>query len=104
ETRHSRAPGVVIFSLKVWLKLSPSDRTLLQWAAISSVSTMRQSLDAYEARARAQAVKEGVRVIEDVDRKSFSEILLPMYPSLLPPAKQRDLLARIQAVEQAANP
>jgi TRAP-type C4-dicarboxylate transport system substrate-binding protein len=104
ETLHSRAPGVVIFSRTAWRELSSEDRAILKQAALDSVPLMRERFAAYEARARAQAQQEGVRVVEDVDRKSFADRLLPLYPGLLPGARQRNIVDRIQAEEQAAIP
>jgi TRAP-type C4-dicarboxylate transport system substrate-binding protein len=104
ETLHSRAPGVVIVSRAAWRDLSPEDRAILKQAALDSVPLMRERFAAYEAKARAQALQDGVRLIEDVDRKSFADILLPLYPGLLPGARQRNIVDRIQAEEQAAIP
>jgi TRAP-type C4-dicarboxylate transport system substrate-binding protein len=104
ETMHSRAPGVVIVSRAAWRELSSEDRAILKQAALDSVPFMRERFAAYETKARAQALREGVRLVEDVDRKSFADILLPLYPGLLPGARQRNIVDRIQAEQQAVIP
>lgn len=103
ETEHSRAPGVVIVSLKTWQGLSSGDRAILKQAALNSVPFMRPRFEADAARARAQAMKSGVRVMEDVDVKSFADVLLPLYPGLLSTSRQRDIVERIKAEQQASR-
>lgn len=103
ETEHSRAPGVVIVSLKTWQGLSAGDRAILKQAALDSVPFMRPRFEADAAQARAQAMKSGVRVMEDVDVKSFADVLLPMYPGLLSTSRQRDIVERIKAEQQASR-
>jgi TRAP-type C4-dicarboxylate transport system substrate-binding protein len=103
ETEHSRAPGVVIVSLKTWQSLSAGDQAILKQAALESVQFMRRQFDADAAQARMQALKSGVRVMEDVDVKSFADVLLPLYPGLLPTPRQRQIVDRIKAEQQAAR-
>jgi tripartite ATP-independent transporter DctP family solute receptor len=83
-TEHSMTPGVLVFSKKVWSELSSTDRRLLREAARDSVPYMRARLDAYEVTARLKAEASGVQVIDGVDRKSFADVLVPLYPRLLP--------------------
>jgi tripartite ATP-independent transporter DctP family solute receptor len=104
ETEHSRSPGVVIMSLTTWKSLRDDDRIVLKQAALESVQVMRQRFEIEAAQARAQAMKAGVRVMEDVDVKSFADILVPMYPGLLTTPRQRNIVDRIQAEQQAARP
>jgi TRAP-type C4-dicarboxylate transport system substrate-binding protein len=102
ETEHARPPGVVIVSRTAWKELSEQDRTILKQAARESVEFMRERYQVYEARVRADAARAGVRVISDVDVKSFADALRPTYPDLLPGARQRNILGRIEAEQQAA--
>ncbi len=97
-------PEIVIVSRAAWRELSSEDRAILKQAALDSVPFMRERFAAYETKARAQALREGVRLVEDVDRKSFADILLPLYPGLLPGARQRNIVDRIQAEQQAVIP
>jgi TRAP-type C4-dicarboxylate transport system substrate-binding protein len=102
DTEHSRPPGVVIVSRAAWKELSDEDRAILKQAARESVEFMRERYQVYETRARAEAARAGVREIIDVDVKSFADVLRPTYPDLLPGARQRNILDRIQAEQQAA--
>jgi tripartite ATP-independent transporter DctP family solute receptor len=102
-TRHSRPPGVIIFSKRVWRELSDDDRAIIETAARDSVGFLRDRLDVYEGAARRLAESNGTQVIDDVDTKSFADVLLPLYPALLADARQRELLRRIQADDQEAS-
>jgi TRAP-type C4-dicarboxylate transport system substrate-binding protein len=104
ETMHSRPPGVVIVSREAWSDLSDDDRAVLRQATLESLKFLRQRVDAYEEHARFLAAQEGVQVIQDIDRKSFSDVLLPSYDRLLTNQRQRELLTRIQAAELASTP
>ena len=104
ETRHSYAPGVVIVSRAAWQELSAEDRGILKQAARESVSFMRQKFEEREEQSRARAAQEGVRVIEDVDRQAFADTLVQIYPRLLTTTRQRNIVDRIQAEQQAALP
>jgi tripartite ATP-independent transporter DctP family solute receptor len=104
-TEHSMMPGVVIFSRRVWTELSPTDRRAVRAAARDSVAFMRGKLDAYEVSARLKAENSGALVIDDVDRKSFANVLLPLYPKLLPDPRLQQMVLDVQAdVESASVP
>lgn len=102
-TEHSMMPGVLVFSKRVWGELSPDEQRALRAAAKDSVSFMRGRLDSYELSARLKAEKSGVEVTEDVDRKSFADVLLPLYPTLLPDPALQALIKRVQAEAEIAR-
>ncbi len=102
-TRHSMAPGVLVVSKIVWDQLPQPDRAIIRAAAKESVSGMRASFDATELEARRKAESDGVEVIDDVDRKSFADALMPLYPTLLRDPKLRDMVRRIQADDEVAH-
>ena len=83
-TEHSMTPSVLVFSRKVWTELSADDQQAIRTAAWDSVTFLRQHIDSYEVAARLQAEAAGVKVIDDVDRKSFADVLVPLYPALTP--------------------
>jgi tripartite ATP-independent transporter DctP family solute receptor len=88
-TEHSMMPSVLVFSRKIWMELSADDRKAIRAAAKESVMFLRRHIDAYEVEARLEAEANGVQVIDDVDRKSFAKVLVPLYPTLAPePALQ----------------
>jgi tripartite ATP-independent transporter DctP family solute receptor len=102
-TEHSMMPGVLVFSKKVWTELSPADRVALRAAAKESVPFMRARLDAYEVAARIRAENSGSQVIDNVDRKSFADVLLPLYPTLLPNPHLQALVRDVQADDEVAS-
>lgn len=88
-TEHSMMPSVLVFSRKIWTELSADDQKAIRAAAKESVIFLRRHIDAYEVEARLKAEANGVQVIDDVDRKSFAKVLVPLYPTLAPePALQ----------------
>ena len=97
------APGVLVVSRIIWEQLPQTDRAIIRAAARESVSRMRASFDAAELEARRKAESDGVEVIDDVDRKSFADVLTPLYPALLHDSKLLAMVKRIQADEEVAH-
>jgi TRAP-type C4-dicarboxylate transport system substrate-binding protein len=97
RTEHSMAPAVLIFSRRVWDDLSHEDQDLIRGAAKDSVARMRKLWDEYEASTRKTVETAGGEVVTDVDRKSFADALVPLYPTLLESPKLRDMVKRIQS-------
>jgi tripartite ATP-independent transporter DctP family solute receptor len=102
-TKHSMAPGVVVFSKIVWEQLPQTDRAIIRAAAKESVARMRASFDASELAARQQAEQAGVEVIDDVDRSSFAAALTPLHSTLVSDPKLQDMVRRIQADDEVAR-
>lgn len=104
-TEHSMMPGVLVFSKQVWTELSPQDQHAIRAAAKDSVTFLRGRLDAYEVSARLKAENSGSQVIDDVDRKSFADVLRPHYSKLLPNPRLQQMIRDAQAdVEVATVP
>lgn len=103
-TEHSRTPGVLVFSKKVWDGLSAADQRIIRDAARESVGYERDRLDAFEVEARRKAETAGAQVIEDIDRKSFADMLAPLEGTLLPDPAQQRLIGRIRAPSVAVAP
>ena len=102
-TKHSMAPGVLVVSKIVWEQLTSPDRAIIRAAAKESVARMRANFDAAELEARRIAEQDGVEMIDDVDRKSFADVLAPLYPALLGDPKLLDMVKRIKADDEVAN-
>ena len=98
-TEHSMAPGVVIFSKKVWDGLSKEDQAIIRAAAKESVPYMRKLWDEREASARKVAEAAGAQIITDVDKKSFSDVLIPLYAQILNDSNLRDMVKRVEAAD-----
>ena len=98
-TEHSMAPAVLIFSKRIWDSLSPGDQSLIRNAARDSVAHMRRLWDEYEASARKTVEAAGGEIITDVNRKSFADALVPLYPTVIEGPKLRDMVRRVQSEE-----
>lgn len=96
-TQHSQPPSVLIFSARSWRVLSVDDQKMIRDAARESVDFMRARIDAHNARARAQAEAAGVKIVDDIDRESFLNALVPLYSSVVEEACLQDTVTRIQA-------
>lgn len=95
-TQHSQSPSVLVFSQRVWRTLSAADQRILREAARESVGHARGLIDDYEAAARRRAEAAGVRIQENVDRKSFVDAMVPLYPVVVEEARRQDAVTRIQ--------
>ena len=98
-TEHSMAPGVLVFSKQVWDELSKEDQAIIRAAAKESVPYMRRVWDGYQISARMLIEKSGGQIIDDVDRASFADVLLPLYPGLVPSPQLQDLVKRIKSMD-----
>lgn len=96
-TRHSQPPSVLIVSQRTWRTLSAQDQKLLREATRESVGQMRATIESYETAARRRAEAAGVRIDEDVDRKSFIEAMVPLYSTVVEEAHLQDTVTRIRA-------
>ena len=96
-TEHARPPGVVIFSAQVWRELSQQDRRIILAAAKESAVREQQLMDAYAMQARRTVEAAGVKVLDDFDMKSFTDLKEMIYDSLFTLPKQQDLFLRLRA-------
>ena len=102
-TEHAQMPSVLVFSRKTWNELSRVDQVMLRAAASDSVPYMRSRLAAFDVVASERARKSGVEVITDVNRKSFADALVPLYPRLLPDLRLQAMVQEIKAGSEIAN-
>ena len=91
------APTVLIFSKHIWDGLSREDQALIRGSARDSVAHLHRLWDEYESSSRKTVEAAGGEIISDVDKKSFSDALVPLYPTLIKAPKQRDMVRRIQS-------
>jgi tripartite ATP-independent transporter DctP family solute receptor len=96
-TEHSMAPGVLVFSKKVWDRLSQRDRSIIRTAAKQSATYSHQVWDEREASVRKALQDAGAQIVTDVDRKSFADALAPAYAAFEADPKLLDLIQRIRA-------
>jgi TRAP-type C4-dicarboxylate transport system substrate-binding protein len=102
-TEHSMMPSVLVFSRKIWIELSGDEQTAIRAAATDSVMFLRRHIDSYEAEARLEAEANGAQVIDDVDRKSFADVLVPLYPTLAPEPRLQAMLRQAQSDDDVAS-
>ena len=96
-------PSVLVFSRKTWNELSRVEQVAIRAAANDSVPYMQARLAAYDAIANERAQKSGVEVVRDVNRKSFADVLVPLYPRLLPDRRLQVLAQQIQSGAEIAD-
>lgn len=98
-TEHSMAPGVLVFSRRVWGTLSAAEQAIVRSAARDSVPFMRRLWDDYETSGRRTVEAAGGTIASDVDRKAFADRLMPLYPTIVENDRLLSLVRRIQADE-----
>ena len=98
-TEHSMAPEVLVFSKKVWDGLSKEEQGIIRIAAKESVPYMRKLWDEREVSARKAIIDTGSQFVTDVDKKSFSDAMLPVRMMLLADPKLREMVTHIEATE-----
>lgn len=106
-TGHSMAPGVLVFSKRVWDTLQPDEPTIIRKAAKDSVPFMRRLWDDYETAGRKTVEAAGGVIVAASDRKAFADRLVPLYSSVVDNDLALSLVSRIQAeqpVEQSERP
>ncbi|WP_421997751.1 TRAP transporter substrate-binding protein [Reyranella sp.] len=102
-TEHTRPPAVLVFSKPVWDRLPPADQDLIRQAARDSVPYFRSLWEEFEAGVRQTLEASGGQVVEDVDRAGFAQALAPLHARLVRETRDRALLERIKAAEQAES-
>jgi TRAP-type C4-dicarboxylate transport system substrate-binding protein len=96
-TEHNRTPSILVFSKKIWDGLSSEDKAIIRSAAKESAMYHREIWDDYEPSARKAAEAGGMEIIVDVDRKSFSDVMVPARTKFVTDPRQRELLKRMGA-------
>jgi tripartite ATP-independent transporter DctP family solute receptor len=95
KTEHSMAPEMLLMSKIVWDKLPKADQDLFKAAAKESVAFQRQKWDEQEAKSLAN-VKAGGAQIVDVDKKSFQDVMAPVYAKFMTTPDLQRLVKTIQ--------
>jgi tripartite ATP-independent transporter DctP family solute receptor len=96
-TEHAMSPGVLVFSKRIWEELSKDDQAALRGVARDSVRTFRTLQDDAEAASRPIVGASGIEIVANLDKKSFVDAMLPLYPIALENARVRTMVARVQA-------
>ena len=97
-TDHSMAPEMLLMSKKVWDGLTPQEQTIIRDAAKASVPYMRKLWDEKELESRKKVEAGGAQIVE-VDKKSFSDAMKPVYDKFVTDPKLKDMVAKVQATQ-----
>jgi len=97
-TDHSMAPEMLLMSKKVWDGLTPQEQTIIRDAAKASVPYMRKLWDEKELASRKKVEEGGAQIVE-VDKKSFSDAMKPVYDKFITDPKLKDMVAKVQATQ-----
>lgn len=95
-SEHSLAPEVLVFSKRVWDKLSKEDQAMIRKAAKDSVPHMRKLWDEREARARKTVEAAGSQVVKIENRQAFVDAMKPVYTKFASTPKLAGMVKRIQ--------
>ncbi|MFG1302329.1 TRAP transporter substrate-binding protein [Xanthobacter sp. V3C-3] len=97
-TEHSLNPEILMMSKIAFDQLKPEDQAIIRQAAKDSVAKMRELWTAREKVSEEKVRASGVNVIK-VDKAEFQAAMKPVYDRFVTDPKQKDLVARIQAVK-----
>lgn len=95
-SEHSHAPDILVFSKRVWDKLSKEDQLLIRKAAKDSVPHMRKLWDEREAKARQTILAAKVQINPIANRQEFVNAMKPVYARFANTEKLKSLVTRIQ--------
>jgi tripartite ATP-independent transporter DctP family solute receptor len=98
-SEHSHAPEVLVFSKKVWDKLSKEDQALIRKAAKDSVPVMRKLWDERELKSRKVVEAAGAQAIAIANRQEFVDAMKPVYAKFVNTPTLKDLVKRIQETQ-----
>ncbi|MDP5241041.1 TRAP transporter substrate-binding protein [Uliginosibacterium sp. 31-16] len=99
KTEHSMAPEVVMYSKRMWDKLSPEDRKIIRQAAKDSVPFQRQYWAERDAASLKIVLDGGAQIVSDVNKKSFQDAMGPVYAKFVTTPKLKELVKRVQDIK-----
>jgi tripartite ATP-independent transporter DctP family solute receptor len=95
KTEHSMAPEMLLMSKIVYDKLSKAEQDMFRAAAKESVAVERKKWDEQEAKS-LEAVKAGGAQIVEVDKKSFQDVMAPVYAKFMTTPDLQRLVKAVQ--------
>jgi tripartite ATP-independent transporter DctP family solute receptor len=98
KTEHSMAPEMLLMSKKVFDALTPDEQKIIRDAAKASVPYMRKLWDEKELESRKKVEAGGAQIVE-VDKKSFSDAMKPVYDKFITDPKMKDMVQKVQATQ-----
>ena len=94
---HSAEPSVLVFSKRVWDKLSVQEQAIVREAAKESVSYFREVWNAYLLTLSQVAQAEGVQIVSGIDRDAFVRRLAPLDDLLVSDRELQMLVRKIRS-------
>jgi tripartite ATP-independent transporter DctP family solute receptor len=95
-TEHSMVPEVLVFSKRIWDKLSKDDQAAIRKAAKDSVPYMRKLWDEREQKSRKIVEAAGAQVVSIPNKQEFIDAMKPVYAKFASTPKLQELVKRIQ--------
>jgi tripartite ATP-independent transporter DctP family solute receptor len=96
-TEHLIVPEILVFSKRIWNKLSKDDQALVAKFGHEAQFEERTLWDQYEQQAMAKMKAAGITIIPVADKTPFQKAVKPVWDKYGP--KYADLIKRIQAVQ-----
>jgi tripartite ATP-independent transporter DctP family solute receptor len=97
-TEHLIVPEMVVFSKRIWDKLSKEDQALLKQYGKEAQAEERVLWNAYQQQALDKMKAAGITVVTIADKKPFQDAVKPVWDKYGP--KYADMIKRIQAVQE----
>jgi len=100
DTQHAMTPDVLVFSKKIWDKLSPQEQASLKKAATDSIPHYVTLWTAQENDAIQAVTKSGVTVVpaKDIDRTAFVQAMQPVWTKYESTPEIKQIVDEIQAI------
>ena len=101
ETQHAMTPEVLVFSKKIWDKLSPEEQTAIRKAAADSVPYYVKLWTAREQAATAAVTKGNATIVpaSQVDRAAFVKAMQPIWTKYETTQQMKDIVNAIVATK-----
>jgi len=95
-TEHSMVPEVLVFSKRIFDRLSKEDQAMVRKSAKESVPFMRKLWDEREAKSQKIAETGGAQVVQLADKKPFIDAMAPVYTKFADTPKLKELVKKLQ--------
>ncbi|MDR3087322.1 MAG: DctP family TRAP transporter solute-binding subunit [Azoarcus sp.] len=98
-TGHTYAAEPILISMSTWRKLTPSQQTIIQNAAVEAIKWQRNYAEKEDSEFWMKIKKTGMVEVRSADREPFREAVAALYPMFGPIIGQHNI-DRIKALER----
>jgi len=95
-TEHSMVPEVLVFSKRIFDRLSKEDQAMVRKTAKESVPFMRKLWDEREAKSQKIAEAGGAQLVAIPDKAPFINAMAPVYTKFADTPKLKELVKKLQ--------